>query len=187
MTELDSSEEIVRAQFTCDDSRIVALTTRAILIVLPTSRTIISRIPSGSHYQAGWLALPHPIIPSVCVILCQDGTASVWDVEKGIYLQALEHATGEIAHDGVWTLDGQHVIVSDGSGKIYVYGTGGQEFGSLRVDAVSTKPFPAEDHLHRFFVGSPGVADVTIDRLKEAEESESDEPPHPRIWAPWVK
>jgi WD40 repeat protein len=184
MIEVDSSEVMIRAQFTCDDSRIVALTTNAILVVSPASRTIISRIPSGPHYHAGWLALPHPIVASVCVVMCQDGTASVWDVEKGVHLHALEHATGEFAHDGVWTLDGEHLIVSDGSGKIHVYGARGQEFGSLRVEAVSTKTFPAEDHLHQFFVGSSDVAEVAINSLKETEESESDEPPHRRIWAP---
>jgi hypothetical protein len=158
-----------RAQFTCDDSRIVAAGSHMIAIFATATKELITTIPENTYYGRGWNILPHPYLPNLCAAMCLDGRASLWDIATREHLQALECITGNHATDALWTLDGQSLVVADDAGRISIFGAGGREISPLRV---RTKPRISacyENHLHAFFHGKN--VQWSSDRFREVPSS----------------
>jgi WD40 repeat protein len=147
------SGRFTRAQFTCDDSRIVAGADHLIAVFSTITKDLIATIPENSYYGNGWNVLPHPLVPHLCAVLCKDGRASLWDVARLEHVQALECMTGGHATDALWTIDGQSLIIADLNGRILIFGSGGREANPLRLETKPRVSVTYESHLHAFFHG----------------------------------
>jgi WD40 repeat protein len=147
----EDSGKLWRAQFTCDDSRIVAVAEHLVAIFATQTHCLIATIPQGQWYDTGWNVLPHPRIPTLCAILCADGRACLWDIERRQLVQALECTTGNLATDAVWTLDGESLIIGENTGRLVIFGQGGRESSLIRLATKMRTDFPYERHLHAFF------------------------------------
>jgi hypothetical protein len=150
----EGAGEFARAQFTCDDNRIVAVGCHMIAVFCTRTQRLIATIPEGQWYGNGWIVLPHPCIPTLCAILCMDGRAALWDIERCHLVQTLECTTGNLPTDAVWTLNGESLVIADATGRLLIFGQGGKASSNLRLAIKPRTNFPYERHLHGFFPSS---------------------------------